>query len=192
MKREYIHEVFSKIPTFETERLILRPMRMFDAFDMYEYARMPETSEFLTWTPHPDIEYTKNFLAFIIGKYKQGEFYDWAVTLKSDENKMIGTCGFSKIDFSNNAGEIGYVINPDYRGNGYAPEAVKAIMEFGFKKLDFHRIEAKYIIGNDASLSVMKKCGMTYEGTARESMLIKGRYRDIGTCSILESEYKKS
>lgn len=53
MKKEHIYEVFSKIPTFETERLIIRPMRMFDAFDMYEYARMPKTTEFLTWSPHP-------------------------------------------------------------------------------------------------------------------------------------------
>lgn len=188
MKREHIYEVFSKIPTFETEHLIIRPMRMFDAFDMYEYARMPETSTFLTWGPHTDIEYTKNYLAFVISKYKAGEFYDWAVTLKGEENKMIGTCGFSRIDFSNDVGEIGYVINPDFQGNGYATEAVRAIMRFGFEKLDFNRIEAKFIIGNDASLAVMQKCGMQYEGMARGAMLIKGRYRDIGTCAILRSE----
>ncbi|MBQ6893310.1 MAG: GNAT family N-acetyltransferase [Clostridia bacterium] len=189
MKREHIYEVFSKTPTFETERLNLRQMQMFDAFDMYEYARAPETSKFLTWNPHPDIEYTKNYLAFIINKYKAGEFYDWAVTLKSDENKMIGTCGFSKIDFSNNVGEIGYVINPEYHGYGYATEAAKRIIEFGFNKLGFRRIEGKFIIGNDASLAVMKKCGMTYEGTLRDSMLIKGVYRDIGICSILANEF---
>lgn len=192
MKREHIYEIFSKIPTFETERLIIRPMRMFDAFDMYEYARVPETSRFLTWSPHPDIEYTENYLAFIISKYKAGEFYDWAVTLKNEDNKMIGTCGFSRIDFSNNVGEIGYVINPDYQGQGYATEAISVIINFGFEKLDFHRVEAKFIIGNESSFSVMKKCGMTYEGTARSAILIKGKYCDIGTCSILEEERKRS
>lgn len=191
MKREQIHEVFSKIPTFETERLILRPMRMFDAFDMYAYARLPETSAFLTWSPHPDIEYTKNYLAFIIGKYKSGEFYDWAVTLKAEEGKMIGTCGFSRIDVSNNVGEVGYVIGPDYQGNGYATEAVMEIMAFGFTRLNFHRIEAKYITQNLASRSVMERCGMHFEGVARGSMLIKGNYRDIGTCAILQEEWKK-
>ena len=186
MKREFIHEIFSKMPIFETKRLILRPMRMFDAFDMYEYARMPETSRFLTWSPHNDIEYTKNYLAFVIDKCKAGEFYDWAVVLKGDEEKMIGTCGFSRIDFSNDVGEIGYVINPCYHGNGYATEAAKTIIDFGFNTLKFHRIEAKYIVGNDASLAVMKKCGLGYEGTARGSMLIKGAYRDIGTCAIIK------
>ena len=185
MKRDFIHEVFSKIPTLETERLILRPMRMFDAFDMYEYSKNPETSKFLTWSPHPNLEYTKNYLAFVIGKYKSGEFFDWAVVLKGSEEKMIGTCGFSKIDFSNDCGEIGYVINPDFHGNGYATEAAKRIIEFGFETLKLHRLEAKYIIGNDASLRVMKKCGLTYEGTARSAMLIKGSYADIGICSLI-------
>ena len=105
---------------------------------------------------------------------------------------MIGTCGFSKIDFSNNVGEIGYVINPDFHGKGFATEAASRIIAFGFDKLDFHRIEAKFIVGNDASFSVMKKCGMTYEGAMRGGMLIKGKYCDIGICSILNNEYLRS
>ena len=189
MKREYIHEVFAKTPTFHTKRLILRPMRMFDAFDMYEYARLPETTEFLTWSPHPDIEFTKNYLAFVIGKYRAGEFYDWSVVLKGGENKMIGTCGFSRIDFSSNVGEIGYVINPEYQNHGYATEAAREILKFGFNTLGFHRIEAKFIEGNNKSLAVMKKCGMIYEGTARGAMLIKGLYRNIGTAAILRDEF---
>lgn len=191
MKREHIHEVFSKIPTFETNRLIIRPMRMFDAFDMYEYARMPETSKFLTWGPHTDIEYTKNYLAFVISKYRTGEFFDWAVVLKGEEEKMIGTCGFSKIDFSNDIGEIGYVINPDFWGHGYATEAAQVIIRFGFEELDLNRIEGKFMIGNDSSLAVMKRCGMQYEGTSRGGMLIKGKYCDIGICSILHREIEQ-
>ena len=62
----------------------------------------------------------------------------------------------------------------------------KKIIDFGFNTLKFHRIEAKYIVGNDASLAVMNKCGLSYEGTARGSMLIKGAYRDIGTCAIIK------
>ena len=191
MKREHIFEVFSKIPMIETTRLILRPMRMFDAFDMYEYARKAQTTEFLTWSPHPDIDYTKNYLAYVLDKYRAGEFYDWAVTLKAEDGKMIGTCGFSRIDFSNNVGEIGYVISPDYQSHGYGTEAAQAVICFGFEKLDFHRIEARFIEGNDKSLAVMQKCGMTFEGIAKESMIIKGAYRNIGTCAILHSEYRK-
>lgn len=166
-------------------------MRMFDAFDMYEYARLPETTEYLLWSPHPDIEFTKNYLAFVIGKYKAGECYDWAIVLDGEEEKMIGTCGFARIDFSNNVGEIGYVVNPEFQNCGYATEAVREVMRFGFDTLELHRIEGRFIIGNEKSLAVMKKCGMQYEGTARGSMLIKGLYRDIGTAAILRDEFER-
>ena len=80
------------------------------------------------------------------------------------------------------------MINPEYHKNGYAAEAAKRVIEFGFDKLAFNRIEAKFIVGNDASLAVMRKCNMKFEGVARSAMLIKGVYCDIGTCAILANE----
>ena len=56
--------------------------------------------------------------------------------------------------------------------------------------LRLHRIEAKFIKGNDASLHVMERCGMTFEGYLRESMLVKGTYVTVGICSILADEWK--
>ena len=188
MKREYIHEVFSKIPTFKTPRLTIRPMRMFDAFDMYEYARLPETTEFLTWSPHPDIEFTKNYLAFVIGKYRAGEFYDWAVVLKGDENKMIGTCGFTSFDLTNNSAEVGYVLSSSYWGLGIAPEALKKVIDFGFRELRLHRICARIMDGNARSEAVAKKCGLSLEATMRDLLLVKGKYRTIKIYSVLETD----
>ena len=73
---------------------------------------------------------------------------------------MIGTCGFTKFDYSNNAAEIGYVLNSDYWGKGYCSEAVSKIIEFGFESLKLHRIEARYMKENIRSRNVMEKCGM--------------------------------
>lgn len=190
MKREAVQEIFTKIPKLKTERLLLRPMQMIDAFDMNEYARLPETTRYLLWSPHPDLDYTKNYLSFILGKYKVGEFYDWAVT-RSLDGKMIGTCGFSRIDVANNLGEIGYVINPRYQGCGYATEAAREVVRFGFEVIGLHRIEAKYMEGNSASFSVMQNCGMQFEGMAKDGMFVKGQYRNICTAAILRSDYRK-
>jgi len=63
-------------------------------------------------------------------------------------------------------------------------------MRFGFDVMNLHRIEARYMVGNDASLQVMKKLGMRFEGVKRESMLVKGAYRDIATCAILAREFR--
>lgn len=103
---------------------------------------------------------------------------------------MIGTCGFTRIDFPHNGGELGYVLNPDYHGKGYATEAAQRVLRFGFEVLELHRIEAKFIKGNEASLHVMEKLGMQFEGYRRDGMLVKGSYRTIGICAILREEYR--
>ena len=104
---------------------------------------------------------------------------------------MIGTCGFTRFDYANNSAEIGYVLNPAYHGQGFATEAVEKVLEFGFDRLCLNRIEGKYMVENKASRRVMEKCSMTFEGVRREGMLIKGRYRNVGVCSILKKEYKR-
>ena len=188
MNGALVTKVFKDIPILETERLILRRMLKTDADDMFEYARRSDTTRYLTWNPHPDRKYSYQYLVYLQQKYKQGEFHDWAVVLR-DSGKMIGTCGFTRFDFTNDSAEVGYVINPDFHGNGYATEALRRVMRFGFDYLELHRIEAKYMDGNAASRRVMEKCGMTFEGIRRESLFIKGGFVDVGTCAILRGEY---
>lgn len=187
-KKDRLYNIFSSIPQLECPRLILRRMKRTDAEDMYEYAQSEEVTRFLLWSPHESLAYTEQYLQYVQSQYKDGSFYDWAIVLKA-ENKMIGTCGFTKIDTDNAVGEIGYVINPAYTSHGYATEAVKRVLSFGFDELELYRIEARYIAGNEASRRVMERCGMHYEGMARGSMLIKGEHRDIGCCAILKSDF---
>ena len=104
---------------------------------------------------------------------------------------MIGTCGFTSFDCPHDAAEIGYVIHPSYWGMGIVPEAVRAVLQFGFERLRLHRIEARFIEGNVASLRVMQKVGMTFEGYQRDRLLVKGVHRTIGCCSILAGEWVK-
>lgn len=189
MKDKRLHKAFKRMPTLTTERLVLRPMRVSDAWDMYEYACREDVTEYLLWSPHPSVTYTRDYLAYIESRYAACEFFDWAVTL-ADSGKMIGTAGFTKINTSYNCAEIGYVLNPEYHGKGIGFEAAQRVVDFGFSVLALHRIEAKFMQGNTASLHVMEKLGMTFEGYQRDSMLVKGTYRTIGYCSILEEEYK--
>jgi len=188
MKREEIYRIFSNIPILQTERLTLRRLMVSDTLDMYEYSKNEEVTRYLTWDAHPDASYTREYLQYLGTHYNVGDFFDWAVVLNS-EDKMIGTCGFTRFDYNNNSGEVGYVINPAYRGQGIADEAVRAVMQFGFETLRLNRIEAKFIEGNSASMRVMEKTGMTFEGYHRSSMLIKGSYKTIGVCAILRDEY---
>lgn len=191
MKKATVFNLFSSIPTLTTERLTLRRMKVADSYDMYEYARLAQVTEYLLWEPHQCHEQTKDYLHYIQKSYRAGNFYDWAVIL-NDEKKMIGTCGFTSLDFNNNSAEVGYVINPKFWNRGIATEAVRRVVDFGFMELNAHRIEAKYMIGNDSSRRVMEKCGMSFEGVLRSSMFVKGKYRDIGICSVLSEEYMRT
>ena len=189
MKKENLYHIFSRMPILETERLILRPMRVDDAPDMYDYAKNPDVARFLLWRPHPDITHTREYLEYLAGRYRLGMHYEWAIVLK-ETNRMIGTCGFAAIDCPHNVGEIGYVLHPDHHGKGLVPEAAARVLRFGFSVLGLHRIEARFMVGNNASCRVMEKLGMRFVGIRREAMLVKGVYRDIGTYAILASEFR--
>ena len=189
MKKESIRTIFMNMPILKTERLTLRKMSPSDADDMYEYAKRADVTRFLLWSEHPSRSYTAEYLRYIKRRYSMGEFYDWAI-VENESGKMIGTCGFTRFDPPHNSAEIGYVLNPEYHRRGYATEAAERVMRYGFEELSLHRIEAKFMEGNDASLRVMEKLGMSFEGYKRDGMYVKNRYRNIGACSILEEEWK--
>ena len=189
MKKEKIYRVFSHLPELTTERLTLRKMLVADTADMYEYASRPEVTRYLTWQPHPDRDYTREYLQYLGNRYSAGMFYDWAIVYEPD-CKMIGTCGFTAFNCTSDSAEVGYVLNPAYWGKGIAAEALSRVMEFGFDDMGLHRIEAKFIEENERSRRVMEKVGMTFEGVARDGMLVKGNYVNVGVCAILESEWR--
>lgn len=194
MTTDKLYKIFSNIPKVKTERLLLRRITGNDASDIFEYSSIECVSRYLLWYAHPSLDYTEAYVKKITEDYKAGRYYDWGIQINTGEHKgkMIGTCGFTSFDIHNNSAEVGYVLNPSFWGLGYASEALEAVIKFGFEKLLLHRIEARFIIGNDKSLAVMQKCSMTFEGIRRSSMIVKGAYTDIGVCSILSNEYYKT
>ncbi len=188
MNREELQRTFRDPPQLQTRRLLLRKMLKTDYRDMYEYASQERVTQYLLWRPHDSEAYTYKYLQYIQSRYRAGDFYDWAIVVRG-QNKMIGTCGFTSFNTEANSAEVGYVLNPAYWGFGLAPEAVSAVLRFGFVDLRLNRIEARYMEGNSRSRRVMEKVGMRYEGTNRESMHVKGQYVSIGVCAILRSEY---
>ena len=187
MKKETLYRIFSSPPILDTERLTLRAMRESDAEDMYEYARQPSVTRYLLWSEHSSQVYTRDYLRYVENRYPVGDFYDWAV-IEKESGRMIGTCGFTSIDPVNNVGEIGYVLNPSYRGRGYATEAAREVIRFGAEVLGLHRIEARFMKGNEDSVRVMERLGMSFEGYSTDSMYVKGKYRTIGTYVVIFEE----
>lgn len=169
----------------------MRKIAKTDAQDMYAYACDPEVTRHLLWQPHESLSYTKRYLDEVMRQYKAHSFFDFAIVCKED-GRMIGTCGFTRLDPFNHSAEIGYVLSPAYWGRGIASEAVEMILRFAFCNLGVHRVEARYMPGNTASRRVMEKKGMVFEGVERDAIYVKGAYQDVGKCAILRSDYLAS
>ena len=171
MNKDTVIRYFRDPPEIQTERLILRRMKKTDYHDMYEYASNPDVTKYLTWEIHPNAAYTLRYLAYVATRYRAGEFFDWAVVLR-ENNKMIGTCGFTRIDEENSILEIGYVINPKFWGMGIATEAAERIIEFAFEELNINRIEAKFMFGNESSVKIESKQNVGTTVTLRFSKML--------------------
>lgn len=191
MRKEHISKIFSDIPVLKTERFILRKISLDDTDDMYEYAKNADVTKYLTWSPHESKTHTFEYISYLQNRYASGEFFDWAVVCK-DSGKMIGTFGFTRFDFKNDGGEIGYVLNPEYHGKGIATEILGRVIRYGFENLGLERIECRFMVKNIASRRVMEKNGMQFEGFRRKGMLVKGEYKDIGICSIIREDFLKN
>jgi ribosomal-protein-alanine N-acetyltransferase len=179
---------FEDLPELETERLLLRKMRLDDARAMFAYASDPEVTRYVLFETHRSIEDSEAYLRVAVEGYERGDFGGWGVVLK-DSGAFVGTCG---VDFGyapeHARAELGYVLSREHWGKGLVPEAVRAVIRFGFGRMELNRIQARCIAENTASARVMEKAGMTYEGTLREYQLIKGAYRDMKFYSILRRE----
>ena len=184
-----IDEVFRDLPTLETERMILRKLRMEDVPDVYAYASVPEVAEHVAWDTHTSIDDSKTFVSSVIEQYNNGLVSTWGIVEKQS-GRVIGTCGFVYWNIDHARSEIGYAIGREYWGKGMMTEAARAMLEFGFRRMELNRIEARCEVPNIGSARVMEKIGMSYEGLLREQMFVKGRYRDLKMYSILRREWE--
>ena len=145
----------------ETRRLFLRPFRDDDAGDVFEYARDPRVGPIAGWPSHASQTESLEIIRTVFSW--PGVF---AMELR-DTGKVIGSVGFVG---GHPAGElpgcpddeVGYAMHPACWGGGFMPEAVEAVLEYGFTKLGLRRIWCGHYAGNWRSCRVIGKCGFTY------------------------------
>ncbi|MBX9724372.1 MAG: GNAT family N-acetyltransferase, partial [Candidatus Obscuribacterales bacterium] len=119
---------------------------------------------------------------------KPRRIYEFAITLK-DTSKLIGACGIRIQDLDHDQAEIGYCYNKNYWGQGFASEAAKAVLNFGFRKLGLHRVIATCDTKNLASSALLRGCGMRQEGHFVQERKVRGQWRDTYLYAILREEF---
>ena len=183
-----IEQIFGDLPILETERLILRKITLDDLEDMHQYGSDEEVSKYVTWNTHETVSDTKDFVEFVINKYKNKQVAPWGIEYKED-GKFIGTIDFVWWKPNHKVAEIGYVLSKDYWGKGLTTEAARKIIQFGFEEMALVRIQARCNIENTGSARVMEKAGMSFEGIIRKGIFAKGEHYDLKIYSILKEEF---
>ncbi len=181
--------LFDTMPVIETKRLVLRKLEMKDAHDIFEYSRDPQVAKHVLWDAHTSLSESRGTIRYMMRKYRGGEPSSWGIQEKAS-GKIIGTIGYMWYQRENNSCEVGYSLSRQHWNKGYMTEALKAVIDYSFRNLHLHRVEAQHETENGASGKVMEKCGMKKEGTLRGRLYNKGRYVDVNVYSILREEYK--
>ncbi|MDO4765105.1 MAG: GNAT family N-acetyltransferase [Eubacteriales bacterium] len=181
-----------KLKILETKDLLLRPFRMSDLNDFYEYAQREEIGPKAGWKPHPNKEFSAKILQSFI---KNNEVY--AIVLK-EENKVIGSIGIHErmlpemlaVYSQKSFREIGYVLHSAYWNRGFMSQAVAAIIYYAFHDLKLDFLVVAHSKDNPASGRVIEKCGFRYVGSMEKEMVFLDG--EIRTSCYYILEYDKS
>lgn len=171
----------------KTDRLILRRFTMDDAEAMYRnWASDPEVTKYLTWPAHANPEISRMVLESWIKEYEKDDYYQWAIEF---ENQVIGSISVVNANDLARKVETGYCIGRNWWHRGIVSEVLAELIRFFFEEMGVNRIEARHDVNNPNSGAVMRKCGMKYEGTMRQSDWNNQGICDTCWYSILRSDY---
>ena len=172
----------------ETDRLLLRRLVIQDAADIFEYGRDPEVARHVLWDPYRSISEARSYIRSMQRHYRMAEASSWGIELK-ETGRIVGTIGYMWFQRENASAEVGYSLARPCWNRGLMTEALKAVIAYSFDTLNLNRVEAQHEITNPASGAVMRKAGMTKEGTLRQRLMNKGQYVDVDLYAILRCEY---
>jgi ribosomal-protein-alanine N-acetyltransferase len=172
-----------------TTRLLLRPFTVSDAPAVERLAGAREVADTTLLIPHPYPEgAAKKFIEGVRAEFEKGEQYVFAITLRST-GELCGSMGL-KIAVPHQRGELGYWIGVPFWNQGYCTEAGRAVLRFGFEKLELNSINAHQFVRNPASGRVLRKLGMRHEGCLRQHVRKVDHFEDLECYSILRSEWR--
>lgn len=173
-------------PTLETVRLQLRPYREADIPELLPLIGAREIAATTGRIPHPyTVEDARQFLV----KMEIDPEVRLAVTLR-DTGRLIGGVGLRLVEPHQHA-ELGYWIGVPYWGNGYATEAAREMLRYGFERLKLHRIFANHFKNNPASGRILRKLGMQHEGCQRGHFRKWDQFVDLELYGLLRQDWMR-
>lgn len=189
MQQQNIDSIFESFPVLKTNRLDLIEITQNHLADLFLLFSNKNVTKYYNVVTLTEKDQAQKFIDHFTNRFKDKAAIRWGIALKGAMN-IIGSIGYNNFTPKHRA-NIGYDLLPQYWNKGYITEALSAIIDFGFNRLDINRIEAEVMQGNIASEKVLQKLGFQKEGILRSWMYWNNTYYDMTMFSLLKSDYKQ-
>ncbi|HKC67935.1 MAG TPA: GNAT family N-acetyltransferase [Bacteroidia bacterium] len=175
---------FSPFPLLETERLYLRAITEDDKHEMFALRSDKQIMQYIARPLMTTIEEITEFIKSINSSIEKQEYINWGIALKNN-NKLIGTVGFYRMAKENYRAEVGYMLHTNFHKQGIMQELMPVVLEYGFKQMNLHSIEAVIDPRNKDSENVLLKQGFVKEAHFKENFFFDGEFLDSVHYSLL-------
>ena len=174
----------------QTRRLQLRAVDKGDAIGLWPLVSDNRLTTFLAWEPHRSLKETDALATALAEAQRMDKAFHWTVNL---DKQIIGLISLIDVHWQHrcwtlNRAELAYWIGVPYQGRGYATEAAAAVAEFGFSKLQLHKIRVYHAADNPASGRTIEKLGFRYVGEEKDAFQKNGIWHHLRHFELLESE----
>lgn len=170
-----------------TDRLVIRKLAVTDTNDFFKYRSLPVVYKFQSFKPKDKKEVEEFFCRVSELPNMQNTWFQLAVCIR-ESNRLIGDIGIHFLE-DNAQTEIGYTLAPAFQGQGYAAEAMHAVINYLFTDLSKHRIIASVDPKNKQSIRLLDKLGMRKEAHFVKSLKIDGLWCDDCIYALLNEEW---
>jgi RimJ/RimL family protein N-acetyltransferase len=178
--------------TLRTGRLQLRPFQESDLPAFAAYRSDPEVARYQSWTAPYSMEQASAFLEYMkhVIPGTPGTWFQLAMERHAQPG-IIGDCAFQVLPENASQAQIGFTLSRPFQQQGYAIEAVRALMDFLFSEYKLHRITATCDVLNLASAGLLERIGMRREAHYIENIWFKGAWGDEYLYAILDREWRE-
>ena len=179
-----------RLPTLRTPRLDLRWIELAEAPEMFAIYSHPEVVRYWDGPGVPDLPKATAMIEDIHRLFHARVLFQWGIA-RRDTGRLIGGCTLFQMELKHRRGTIGYAVGREHWGQGYAQEAITALLDFAFDALDFHRIEADVDPRNARSLRLLEKLGFRREGEMRERYFVRDEIQDSAWYGLLARDWRR-
>jgi RimJ/RimL family protein N-acetyltransferase len=178
---------FDGLP-LETPRLLLRPLRAFDAEALFGIFSDPGVMRYWSTPPWSSLESARELIERDLHATARDNLR-LGIERRHD-GALIGTCSLYAINETCRRAEVGYALGSAAWGEGYMSEALAALLDYGFTVLNLNRVEADIDPRNEASARSLQRCGFTQEGLLRERWIVGEEVSDTAFYGLLQREWR--